>query len=48
MFGLQLQQQRFGRKLFPRDWDRCYDIKIFFAKNGKKLAYFTQSKAKLC
>jgi hypothetical protein len=30
-------------------WDRCYDFKNIFAeKNCKKLAFLTQSKAKLC
>jgi hypothetical protein len=30
-------------------WDRCYDfLNIFDKKLGKKLAFFTQNKAKLC
>jgi hypothetical protein len=30
-------------------WDRCYDfINIFAEKFGKKLAFLTQNRAKLC
>jgi hypothetical protein len=30
-------------------WDRCYDLKNTFTKKiAKKVAFFTQNKAKLC
>jgi hypothetical protein len=37
-----------GAKICPI-WDRCYDFLNIFAKTfGKKSAFFTQNKAKLC